>query len=106
MATPIRYRTLGGTLVHFSPYLQPGTWNPVPGIYCFAYNQAGTWRVLYVGKTDSFQRRIPTHERWAEAQRRGATHVLATVVHGQVERDTLERVLIREMSPPLNVQHA
>lgn len=105
MAIKVPYKTIAGYRLEFEAFPQTGAWRHVAGIYCFAYNAAGTWRALYVGQTNSFQNRIPSHERWAEARRRGATHVLATVVLKQSDRDILERALIAELDPPLNVQY-
>lgn len=102
MANSVRYRTLGGDPLEMFPYLQSGDWRAVAGIYCFAYLEGGTWRVMYVGQASSFADRIPSHERWADASRRGATHVLAMPVSTQAARDRIEEALIRELQPPLN----
>lgn len=102
MTTKVTYRTLSGTPLDFNPYPQTGDWRDVAGIYCFAYNEAGTWRVLYVGQASSFRDRLPRHERWAEAVRKGATHVLAVTVGLQAQRDRIEAELISELQPPLN----
>jgi hypothetical protein len=79
------------------------TWNQVAGIYIFAYQTDEThWRALYVGQTDDFSSRIPSHERWAEAVRLGATHVHATVVPTQADRNLLEQLLIQNMQAVMN----
>lgn len=59
---------------------------------------------LYVGMTDNFADRIPTHERWAEAVRRGATHVYALPVVDAMRRLGLEALMIRQLQPPMNAQ--
>lgn len=38
------------------------------------------WRVLYVRQTDDFSSRLPSHEKWGVAIRRGATHIHTLVV--------------------------
>lgn len=83
------------------------TWNAVPGIYIFAGRDPlfGRWQAVYVGQARSFADRLPSHERWAEAVRSGATHVHALVVHGDPQRDAIERALIAAHAPRLNVQH-
>jgi len=85
------------------------TWNSVPGIYAFAYWVSGPtayWHVLYFGQCDSFSNRIPTHERWTEAQKLGATHILVHVnQNGETSRLAAERDLIASHSPQLNTQH-
>jgi len=84
----------------------PGTsWNNVGGIYIFTrLNAQGLWLPLYVGKTESFADRLPNHERWQEAMRRGATHIHAKAVRQAASRDQLERDLIQAYQPPLNDQ--
>ena len=63
------------------------------------------WNIYYVGQCDSFESRLPNHERWEEAQRLGATHVLAVVLSLKGSRDSLEQSSIADLQPPLNVHH-
>ncbi|MCY4129037.1 MAG: hypothetical protein OXG15_07320 [Gammaproteobacteria bacterium] len=83
-------------------------WNDVPGIYIFAGKSADGrwWRAKYVGQTSSFIARLGpglnNHERWPEAIRGGATHVHARVVQNELERRSLELMLIETYNPPLN----
>lgn len=89
----------------FNVYGPDTTWREVPGIYIFAKPiSPGRWSALYVGQTGNFRERLANHERWPEAQRKGATCIHARVVDRQAERDSLEELLIRECLPPLNVQ--
>jgi predicted GIY-YIG superfamily endonuclease len=82
------------------------TWNNVAGIYIFAgANQQNAWVPVYIGQCDSFQNRIPSHEKWDKAQSLGATHVHAMVVSKQADRDVIEKALIQAYQPPLNIQH-
>lgn len=104
MATPIRYRTMSGYPLEFNSYLKTGAWRDVPGIYCFAHFSEGTWRISYVGQAGSFRDRMNGHEKWDNALQLGATHVLATVVMRQSDRDRIEVELIAELQPPLNTQ--
>lgn len=81
------------------------TWNNVAGIYIFVgVNRENQWTPLYVGQCDSFQVRIPSHEKWEKAQSLGAKHVHAMVVSRQADRDLIEKALIQAYRPPLNVQ--
>jgi predicted GIY-YIG superfamily endonuclease len=81
------------------------TWHSVAGLYIFAYRTDQTyWRALYVGQTDDFSSRIPSHERWNEAVRLEATHIHALVVPQAATRDKLEKMLIQTLQPPMNVQ--
>lgn len=91
----------------FSVYTKTNTtWHANAGIYMFAsLNANQRWDVYYVGQCDSFADRIPFHERWDEAQRLGATHVLAVVVPLQANRDALEQHAIRDLQPTLNTHY-
>lgn len=80
-------------------------WSDAPGIYIFAKRTApNRWAALYVGQTTNFRERLATHEKWAEAQRRGATRIHARAEYRGYQRDHLEDLLIREYAPPLNQQ--
>jgi excinuclease UvrABC nuclease subunit len=90
----------------FDVYPPNTTWNDVGGVYIFTYlNAQNRWPALYIGIADSFKNRLPNHDRWAEAQRAGATHIHARVVSPEASRQTIERELIRMYQPPLNTQH-
>ena len=83
-------------------------WNDVPGVYIFAGTSADGrwWRAMYVGQTSSFRTRLgpanSSHERWQEARRQGASHVHARVVQNEIERRSLESMLIETYNPPMN----
>ena len=80
------------------------TWNDVPGVYVFAGLDATErwWYAKYIGQTTSFKSRIPSHERWQEAVRQGATHVHARVVQDASQRIDLENALVEAYRPPMN----
>ena len=66
----------------------------------------GNWLPVYIGQADDLKARIPTHERWADARRAGATHVMAhTKPAGEQARLDEERDLIAYWSPQLNTHH-
>jgi hypothetical protein len=79
----------------------------VGGNYVFAKLLAdSTYLPLYFGEAANLQSRIPTHEKWPEALRLGATHVLAhSTPAGEQARLSEERDVIQYWNPPLNVQH-
>ena len=82
------------------------TWNRVAGLYIFAYRTDQTnWHALYVGQTDDFSSRIPSHERWYEATQLGATHIHALVVLQVANRDKWEKMLVQNLRPQMNVQN-
>jgi hypothetical protein len=82
------------------------SWSDVAGGYAFAYrNVHGLWIIIYVGETGSYQQRLTNHERWPEAVRLGATHILTRLnPYGETARQAEERDLIASYDPPLNTQ--
>lgn len=81
------------------------SWKDIPGIYIFSgLNHANKWVPLYIGQASSLSDRLSGHERWAEAARRGATHIHAMAVKLQRDRDIIEQQLIHTFQPPLNMQ--
>ena len=66
----------------------------------------GNWVPVYIGECENFKTRLPNHERWAEAVRLGATHLMThTTPTGEQARLVEERDLIEYWNPPLNTQH-
>ena len=66
----------------FGVYRHDDNWTAIAGLYVFAARELDdqrtpVWRPLYVGQTTSLVDRIPTHYKWPEAVRSGATHVHA-----------------------------
>ena len=95
--------------LEFTVYPMDSAWSEVGGLYVFSAQEPGLqgslqWLVLYVGETQSFAKRLPTHEKWPEAVQKGATHVLALTEQKATKRAELERKMISELQPPLNVQ--
>jgi len=93
-----------GETLAFSIYGSDSEWNNVPGLYIFAYQGEQYWHPLYVGQTDDFSSRLPSHERWDEAVRKGATHIHALSVSQAAMRDTYEQLLIQNLQPAMNFQ--
>ena len=85
--------------------IQGTTWNDVPGVYIFAGQRwpGGHWYPIYVGKTESFAKRLPGHERETQALLMGATAVHARGVQLGTQRETMERLLIEKYQPELNI---
>jgi hypothetical protein len=95
-----------GQSLEFTSYHPKTTaWNAVAGLYIFAYFDGQYWRALYVGQTNDFSNRIPSHERWEEASRLGATHIHAAVIPQAANRDTYEQLLIGCLQPSMNEHH-
>ena len=78
----------------------------VHAVYVFAALAGGTYVSLYIGRADILSQRLSSHERRAEAIRRGATHLLVhTPAAGdRIAYDEAERRLIRHYAPPMNEQ--
>lgn len=94
-----------GHSLEFTIYSCEEKWNKVAGLYIFSYQaSSGRWHPLYVGQTNDFSARLPSHERLATALRRGATHIHALAVPLQEDRDALESMLIRHLQPVMNEQ--
>jgi hypothetical protein len=93
-----------GVLFNFGIFHPRASWPSQAGLYMFCGFDAGRrmYQPLYIGQCNDFSTRLCAHERWAEAQRAGATHVLLTAVATQGDRDKLEGILIRELQPALN----
>ena len=84
-------------------------WHEVGGLYIFAGLVSGEqgkslWRPFYIGQTQNFAERLPTHEDWPEAELLGATHIHARVESDESRRLALEKELIQYYQPHLNVQ--
>lgn len=103
MSTVI-FRGASGRLHKFS-VLRPGAkFAAAPAVYAFARPVigAGAWAPVFLSRTANLQARMARHERWEEAQRLGATHIL---VHQREERDVREFVeadLLATLKPVLN----
>ena len=57
---------------------------------------------IYIGTSESLFERLSNHDRWEEAQRKGATHIAANLVPDERARKAQEEDLIRRYNPPLN----
>ena len=80
------------------------------GLYVFAkltYDWIGnrTWQALYVGQAMFFSTRLPSHERWSEAENLGANQIHLMVVSNPFQRSQIESYLIENLNPPLNILH-
>jgi hypothetical protein len=77
------------------------------GNYAFVQQlQNGNFMPLYFGVAEDLKARVPGHERWDEAIKLGATHIMAhTTPAGEEARLAEERDLIQYWNPPLNTHH-
>ena len=84
-------------------------WHEVGGLYIFAglvSDEKGKslWRPFYIGQTQNFAERLPTHEDWPEAELLGATHIHAMGLQNARIRAKREKDLVQHYQPRLNVQ--
>jgi hypothetical protein len=81
-------------------------WKQASGNYTFMKKTATGWTMLYAGQCDDFSKRMPNHDRWADAIARGVTHVFSHVGSAdEMIRKKEERDIIQACNPPMNVQH-
>ncbi len=101
------FRGASGRLHRFNAYRPSEAFAQTAAVYCFARPSADGrgWTPLFLSRTANLAKRLAHHERWAEAELLGATHVL---VHQRDERDAREFVeadLARSMRPVMNAPH-
>jgi hypothetical protein len=100
----VYFRGASGRLHRFGVH-RPGEHFPVaPAVYAFARpsDSGRGWTPVFLSRTANLSARMERHERWAEAQMLGATHIL---VHQRDERDVREFVeadLLEALNPVLN----
>jgi hypothetical protein len=104
MRESVTWTSSQGVQFNFVIFDPRATWPCQAGLYLFCRFDPGTrmYQPLYIGQCNDFSVRLGAHERWAEALRAGATHVLLVSVDRQGDRDKLEGILIRELQPGLN----
>jgi excinuclease UvrABC nuclease subunit len=106
MTTKIIWRAPDFRTLDFGVYQHDGQWNDLSGLYMFCRQYMnGSYTPLYIGQAASLKDRLPLHEQWNPAVRKGAQVVLAKVVEHQRDRDYFERCLIQQFQPELNVHH-
>lgn len=95
-----------GRKLSFHVLQHDATWNDISGVYMFCRIESpSTYIPLYIGKAASLKDRLPLHEQWNPAVRKGASIVLAAVVRFEQDRCYFEENLIRDFQPELNVHH-
>jgi hypothetical protein len=101
---------VSGTRYRTELNLIGASYNPREGVYIFckiALN--GNWDPVYVGETNSFQRRLTDelmqHHRWPSIMRAGATHICTLHLPGGLAlREGIETDLRHQLNPPCNLQ--
>jgi hypothetical protein len=82
-------------------------WHPLAGNYAFAYQDVdGKWVIVYIGETEDFSKRLPTHERWDAAKKLGCLHIIARTNSAGIDaRQAEERDLCANYQPSMNTHH-
>ena len=86
-------------------------WRMIPevgGIYIFVFLQDSplVWVPLYLGETESFADRIPTHEKLEQLRQLRVSHVHVLEVRNEAERKAIEKDLLQSYSTRLNQEYA
>ena len=84
---------------------QPGDdWPSVGGLFLFVFRdpEEDRWVPLFVDQTESLAASLPTHPRWPEAVRIGATHVHVIRQHDPLVREDAKALIIRNYQPRMN----
>ncbi len=80
--------------------------NAIPdagGIYFMVKRTCIFWlKPVYIGKASNLQSRLIGHERWIEAQKKGASERHFLCVRSESKRQRIEEDLIRKHRPKLN----
>ena len=106
MVPTIEWAAPDGRKLQFGVYDHGGNWLDVSGVYMFCRREAnGTYTPLYIGQASSLKDRLPQHEQWSPAVRKGADSVHVAVLSSQADRDYFEPALIQHFQPELNIQH-
>ena len=100
------FRGDSGRLHRFTVHRPDADFPETAAVYAFARPVPGAsaWAPVFLSRTANLSKRLAGHERWAEAQSLGATHVL---VHQRAIRDVREFVeadLLASMRPVMNAE--
>jgi hypothetical protein len=95
-----------GKLYRFAVLRADGPFPHGPAVYAFAKPGFGGrgWTPLFLSRTANVAQRVPGHERWAEAEALGATHVLVLSFPERAQRELAEDDLLMALRPVLNTQ--
>ncbi len=103
MADKCTWTGLSGKVYEYNIYPISDNWNDIAGNYIFAKESSPhKWEAVYIGETESFKDRLPSHNELPCVKRNGGTHIHAhTNQDGQARLDE-EADLIATGRPPCN----
>lgn len=102
------FKGVSGKLYRFSALRPDGAFPDGPAVYAFARPGSGAgygcrnWTPVFMSRTASLSVRMAGHERWDEARRLGATHVMILAFQERSEREAAEHDLVAAMRPVMN----
>jgi hypothetical protein len=98
------FKGASGRLYRFHVLRAQAPTLPEPALYAFARPGPGPrgWTPLFLSRTGNLADRLDGHERWEEARRLGATHILALFEPDREARGAAETDLIEALRPALN----
>jgi excinuclease UvrABC nuclease subunit len=103
MSQSTRLTGRSGNTYVFGIYPVNAAWSDVAGIYALLTQQGVP---VYIGQTNSFKTRLPSHEVWTSARREGVAVAAVAALTCLKEADRLawEEDLIKAYNPRLNTQ--
>lgn len=102
------FKGVSGKLYRFSALRPDGAFPEGPAVYAFARPGSGAgygcrnWTPLFMSRTANLSVRMAGHERWDEARRMGATHVMILAFNERAEREAAEHDLVEALRPVMN----
>jgi hypothetical protein len=95
------FKGASGKLYRFATLRPEGPFPEGPAVYVFARPAVGgrAFTALFLSRTANLALRMSGHERWEEAQRLGATHVLVGAFPERAEREAAETDLSESLRP-------
>jgi GIY-YIG catalytic domain len=107
IATAI-FKGKSGENYSFNVYASEGTTfkKDIGGVYIFTKRTVrdgkGSHSLLYIGETNSFGTRIPSHEKWSCVNKKNVNCICILRQDDEEERKAIETDLIQANSPPCN----
>lgn len=102
------FKGASGKLYRFSALRPDGAFPSGPAVYAFARPGSGAgyggrnWTPVFMSRTANLAVRMAGHERWDEARRLGATHVMILSFQERNEREAAEHDLVQALRPLMN----
>ena len=96
---------MGWPVTDFTAGVPGDDWPAVGGLFLFVFRDPAEdrWVPLFVDHAESLTAALPTHRRWPEAVRRGATEVHVIRQHDPQIREDAKAWLIQHWRPRMNL---